>query len=353
MKKIIISLLALLLIAGTATMAQVAINTDNSDADASAILDLKSTDKGFLPPRMTQAERDAIDDPAEGLIIFNTTTNCLNFFVGPDWFEACGEALPLPAALGNSFTSFSNGAPSNENFSANSTCANELISAGHSIHTCSGTVTTPNATYNMVLINGQCWMLEDLKEPSTAPCGDAINTGCNIWLATSPGPGDMGYWGYYNTATPNGSAGWATSEPSPGEGLLYQWSAAMNGSPGERTQGVCPDGWHIPSDCEWMYLEHGLGMSIADQQSLNMRNSGTIAPKMSAFIGDGNNSSGFSILLKGNRLPTGSFLNRDTGRGYWASSDVINRRHTSNTSDGLGRVSSVKDVALSVRCIKD
>jgi len=47
---------------------------------ATSILTLNSTTKGFLPPRMTTVERDAISSPAAGLIIYNTTTNKLNLF---------------------------------------------------------------------------------------------------------------------------------------------------------------------------------------------------------------------------------------------------------------------------------
>ena len=50
----------------------VAINTDGSVADASAILDVKSTTKGLLIPRMTMAERDAIATPATSLLIYQT-----------------------------------------------------------------------------------------------------------------------------------------------------------------------------------------------------------------------------------------------------------------------------------------
>ncbi len=50
----------------------IAINTDNSDADASAILDVKSTTSGVLLPRMTQAERDLIATPATGLLVYQT-----------------------------------------------------------------------------------------------------------------------------------------------------------------------------------------------------------------------------------------------------------------------------------------
>ena len=52
--------------------AQVAINNDGSTANTSALLDLKSTTKGLLLPRMSQAERDQIATPAEGLLIYQT-----------------------------------------------------------------------------------------------------------------------------------------------------------------------------------------------------------------------------------------------------------------------------------------
>lgn len=56
-----------------------------SSASASAILQADSTTKGFLPPRMTTAQRDLITTPAEGLVIYNTTTKVLNFYNGTAW----------------------------------------------------------------------------------------------------------------------------------------------------------------------------------------------------------------------------------------------------------------------------
>ncbi|EQC44479.1 endosialidase chaperone [Bacteriovorax sp. BSW11_IV] len=55
--------------------------------DGSSLLDLQSTSKGFLPPRMTTAQRDAISSPAVGLIVFNITTNKLNSYNGSEWAE--------------------------------------------------------------------------------------------------------------------------------------------------------------------------------------------------------------------------------------------------------------------------
>ncbi|MEZ4965144.1 MAG: hypothetical protein R2791_07875 [Saprospiraceae bacterium] len=54
--------------------AQVAINQDNSAPDPSAMLDVKSSDKGMLVPRMTTAQREAIANPATGLLVFDTDT---------------------------------------------------------------------------------------------------------------------------------------------------------------------------------------------------------------------------------------------------------------------------------------
>ena len=58
---------------------------------ASAKVEIASTTQGFLPPRMTTAQRDAITSPSVGLVIYNITTNCLNYFVGGGWIQTCGS----------------------------------------------------------------------------------------------------------------------------------------------------------------------------------------------------------------------------------------------------------------------
>jgi len=60
--------------------AQVGINTDNADPDASAMLDVKSTNKGLLIPRMTTSQRTTISNPANGLLVFDSTTGSFWFF---------------------------------------------------------------------------------------------------------------------------------------------------------------------------------------------------------------------------------------------------------------------------------
>ena len=56
-----------------------------STPSTKAILDLTSTTKGFLPPRMTTTQRDAITSVPAGLMVYNTTTNKLNFYNGSAW----------------------------------------------------------------------------------------------------------------------------------------------------------------------------------------------------------------------------------------------------------------------------
>ena len=80
-------LMAIVLIASYTLSAQgVAINSDGSPADGSAMLDVKSTDMGMLIPRMTEAQRDVISSPATGLMIFQTDeTAGFYYFDGTAW----------------------------------------------------------------------------------------------------------------------------------------------------------------------------------------------------------------------------------------------------------------------------
>jgi len=76
--------------------AQVAINTTGNTPEPSAGLDIDFNTKGLLPPRLTSAERDAISNPAAGLLIFNSETTCYNYYSGISWMEWCGTCVPEP-----------------------------------------------------------------------------------------------------------------------------------------------------------------------------------------------------------------------------------------------------------------
>lgn len=93
-----ISFLFILLIVSKVSNAQVGIGT--TTPEISSILDIQSTSKGFLLPRLTSAERDAISLPATGLLIYNTTTSLFNFYnLGWNNFVT-GLVLPINGGTG-------------------------------------------------------------------------------------------------------------------------------------------------------------------------------------------------------------------------------------------------------------
>ncbi|HRI23430.1 MAG TPA: hypothetical protein PLZ45_02085 [Ferruginibacter sp.] len=69
------------------TAQSLAINTDGSAANVSALLDVKSNTKGILIPRMSRAERNAIASPAAGLLIFQNGPDSIGFYyyTGSEW----------------------------------------------------------------------------------------------------------------------------------------------------------------------------------------------------------------------------------------------------------------------------
>ena len=67
-----------------------------SSPNSTAALDLTSTTQGFLPPRLSSVQRDAIKNPTVGLVIFNSTSNCLEVFRGVvGWFNLCNNTFDL------------------------------------------------------------------------------------------------------------------------------------------------------------------------------------------------------------------------------------------------------------------
>jgi uncharacterized protein (TIGR02145 family) len=499
----------------TATTAQSVqkIGENRTTINSNAALELESTTKGFLPPRMTTAQRNAIASPTMGLVIYNTTTNCLEEFSDAGWYNRCdgsktamvsgnassggtaviskfgsyassypnifsvyycklgagtnnspagivqggvnetmvqgisatgvttfpfgvnvstagtykittntvngvtfsasgtttagsnrmmiltasgtptlagnyiwvlnqttatpsakyiyGSVLTTNAPLGSSYNAHFNGIigtahvgttylnasqTTGETFNNNTTCQNQPISA----QGCAGvtTVTTSSGrVHNTININGQCWLQTNLIEKPTVYSGYTTTS----WTNTTPG--DQGYWGYYNTVTSDGSAGFGATEPGTNEGMLYQWCGAMNGAISERSRGICPAGWHIPSDCEWMYLEHGQGMSIAEQnvnnafRANNTDDQGTPGYKLRSQGTGQTNASSFSGMMAGKRDTNGAFSFRMSDSAWWSSSSIdassTNLRYLSTGTRGVYRFNYYKSYDISVRCLKD
>ncbi|MCX6267329.1 MAG: hypothetical protein NTW16_08245 [Bacteroidetes bacterium] len=95
-------LLIIFLIYGKIVHAQVAVNTDKSSPNSSAMLDVKSTTKGFLAPRMTFAQRNAIVNPATGLMVICTNCNAdgtevISTYLGGKW-QNVSVTCDLPMA---------------------------------------------------------------------------------------------------------------------------------------------------------------------------------------------------------------------------------------------------------------
>ncbi|MCX6266132.1 MAG: hypothetical protein NTW16_02065 [Bacteroidetes bacterium] len=95
-------LLFVCIITGTMASGQVAISTDNSEPDNSAMLHVKSTTKGLLLPRMTFAQRNAIVNPATGLIVICTNCNIdgtgvASIYLGGKW-QNLADTCQVPVA---------------------------------------------------------------------------------------------------------------------------------------------------------------------------------------------------------------------------------------------------------------
>jgi hypothetical protein len=101
MKPLII-LISLWIFSYTAGAQNVGINNDGSDPDNSAMLDVKSSTKGLLPPRMTLQQRDAIANPAAGLMVFCTDCGTMGalcvFLPGNGWMSYSPCTTPAPVA---------------------------------------------------------------------------------------------------------------------------------------------------------------------------------------------------------------------------------------------------------------
>jgi len=99
-------LMIVMLISACTMFAQVGINIDSSDPDASSGLDVKFTNKGFLPPRV--ADTNAISTPAEGLMVYDLGSHCIRYYNGTQWSECigiyswfCGVPITITHVAGN------------------------------------------------------------------------------------------------------------------------------------------------------------------------------------------------------------------------------------------------------------
>ena len=198
--------------------------------------------------------------------------------------------------------------------------------------------------YDTVEIGGQCWFAENLRTEHFAN-GDAIpaNLSDNEWASTASGAvavygEDTGCEDF----SPDGDAcdpAWSLNE----YGRLYNWYAV------DDERGLCPTGWHVPTDGEWSVLTDYLGGSEV---------AGNEMKTTYGWYGEGNgtNSSGFSGLPGGFRSQSTYFNGAGVSGIWWSSSPSGSYawfRVVDNVNTNVGRDYSNLQGGLSVRCLKD
>ncbi|HSL90539.1 MAG TPA: FISUMP domain-containing protein [Ignavibacteriaceae bacterium] len=180
--------------------------------------------------------------------------------------------------------------------------------------------------YNTVLIGDQCWLKENLD------VGEMIQGASN---QTNNSIIEKYCYG-------NNPANCSTY------GGFYQWDEMMQYSTTPGTQGICPDGWHIPTLAEFETLKATVNN---DGNALKAIGQGTGG-------GAGTNTSGFSALLTGLRSVYGDFNGLGFTTDFWSSTEysityyAINLR-LNRSGSTINLLSSEKVNGHSVRCIKD
>jgi uncharacterized protein (TIGR02145 family) len=191
------------------------------------------------------------------------------------------------------------------------------------------TVTYGGQTYNTVLIGTQCWFKENL------------NIGTMVTGATTMTDNSTIEKYCYSNTESNCTT----------YGGLYQWNEAMQYSLDEGAQGICPAGWHIPTDAEQHTLDDYLATGTC-----NPARSGAwdCDPAGTALKETG--SSGFEGKLAGHRSTDGSFDVLSSYAYFWSSSVSGSHawlRHLNSSDSTVHRGAYDLTRGFSVRCLKD
>jgi uncharacterized protein (TIGR02145 family) len=184
--------------------------------------------------------------------------------------------------------------------------------------------------YNTVLIGEQCWMKENL------------NVGAMINGSQEMSDNETIEKYCYNNDPANCST----------YGGLYQWNEIMQYTTTPGTQGICPDGWHIPTDAEWTMLTDYLGgESVAGGKMKEAGLTHWASPNWAT------NESGFTALPGGYRYINGSFLGLAIYAYFWSSSqyDASDAwvQFLYYSSDDVLLYHTTKTCGFSARCVQD
>ena len=298
MKKIRTFFVIIALFTAYSIHAQVSISSDGSDPDSSAMLDVKSTNLGLLIPRMTSAQRDAITNPAEGLLIFNTTTQC---------FEAYSKYEVKWFAFG---------------------CIGSYSGA-----VCCGEA--PTAIVDVTSTTGKTWMDRNLGASKKA---DSSKHEASY--------GDLYQWGRFadgHQCRTSGTISTLSSCNAPEHDKFilapnspYDWRSPKNDNLWQGVNGInnpCPSGYRLPTDPELF----------------NERKKWSSSNAAGAF------ASPLKLPVAGNRAYNNGSLNNVGATGTYWSSTI----HTTNSyylyfdNNSSGATTDSRAEGRSVRCIKD
>ena len=218
------------------------------------------------------------------------------------------------------------------------------------------TVSYHGYDYSLVEIGEQCWFAENLRTEHYAN-GDSIpaNLTDGEWNSTTSGA--LAVYGEdagCQDNSPYGNAcdpAWSLNE----YGRLYNWYAV------DDERGLCPMGWHVPTDGEYMTLEMELGMSESEANSGAWRGTDQGTQMKSSPLDypswDGTNASGFSALAGGFRDSDGYFYGGGDGGFFWSSSPLETYAWVRYLDSGVTEVYRGTNGFLrngfSIRCIKD
>jgi uncharacterized protein (TIGR02145 family) len=210
-------------------------------------------------------------------------------------------------------------------------------------------------TYSTVHIGEQIWMAENLKTTHYSDGTPLVN---GTGVTEISGDYTTKYWFVYGDNPVNKDT----------YGLLYTWAAVMNEAPGSESnpsgvQGVCPTGWHVPSDAEWKQMEIYLGMDPGQADNDGWRGTGEGGKLKEAGYTNWNspntsatNSSGFTALGGGHRTNANSYTNMKTGANFWSATNTVDQAWTRlllNDNAAVYRWQYVNNFGLSVRCVKN
>ena len=214
--------------------------------------------------------------------------------------------------------------------------------------------------YHTVKIGEQCWMRENLRTTRYAD-GTAILSGDSASVTSDDTP----Y--YYNHSY--------SPIPFAIRGYLYNWPAAMHGEASSNdipsgVQGICPDGWHLPSDGEWYQLTNYLGTQGGYQCGGQVNNISKALASPEYWVNYGgdcstgnqvqyaNNYTGFSAVPAGYRDSL-QFGGENDITIFWSSSIEESwtynawARSINSTISRVFRGSDNKYYGSSVRCLRD